>query len=745
LSYKLGGRLFQLLLNEELINLTKQRKVIDDAEREKVVKKIQKEMAKNSFFAIKTEGATYKVNKLNGIFIASKINWNKVKTEFEDKTKFADNKEYNVDDDDIAKKIEDRLVLKEIFPIRRITKEFSTGNQQNCFCNVEILLSTGSMSKSETINHLYEVKEKAHENTEWLLPLINWLNNEKSDTFYYVANFEITCGFDIDKYLNPARTVKNQKTELKSKIDEQIDENAASALSEIKGSDKESAKKLVVAIFGEDESFTKNFEDELKKRKTVKAIFAKKFTKNFEAKLKEKIITESEERADEELIAETSPYAQWVTEYISERVVFPDLCNVFNSAITDDSPSEQKPPESIKVEIDAKGVKAIEDLTEKVNVIIIKPPDTTPQQPAATPQKLRYLTYTPLDISFTVKIGKEEDKNKNEDKNEDEDKKILLGEKFKATAIITNESTKEVIIDNKLQINVESKYFECKPEKRTEENGKIPFSEIPVPLPGKKTENGTEKKATIEKKLEITPKMKEISDTFLEDYPSTFTITRTGYAKTGEENESAIPEQRKIQLCKCEKEIPIESPEVEWTVRRPWFPRKEDQIDFVFNVKLKKRDKVEYVEKDGIPIRLDCIFGKDFTPIDPILSDEKSKVATRSKQIKLGKEKEFRFTMCANRAGVPGYAAKANFKLSVGKWDKEIKPWRMKMIVLPNSFDTFVAGIILLLGILSQYRPDFIPPFTEELDIANLASTPGIIYLAYRVLTWAKDSKEKEA
>ena len=688
-------------------------------------------MVKNSFFAIKTEGATYKVNRLNGIFIASKLNWSKVKTEFEDKTKFADEKEYDVSDDDIAKKIEDRLILKEIFPIRRITKEFSTGNQQNCFCNMEILLSTGSMSKTETINHLYEAKEKAHENTEWLLPLINWLDNEKSDTFYYVINFEITCGFNIEKYLKPATTGKKQTTKLQNKIDKKIDEKAASTLSEIKGSDKESAKNMVVAIFGEDKSFTKKFEEELKKKKTVKRIFVKAFRKNFEDELKEKIKADSEERADKELVDETSPYAQWVTEYISERVVFPDLCNVFNSAINDNAPPEQKPPEPIKVEIDAKGLKTIKDLTKKVNVIIIKPPDTPPQQPAATPKKLRYLTYTPLDISFTVKIGKDKDTNK------DEDKKILLGEKIEATAIITNESTKEVVIDNKLQINIESEYFECKPEKQTEENGKIPFSEIPVTLLGKQAKD---------KKLEITPKIKEISDTFLEDYPITFTITRsTGYLKPDEENKSAIPEQRKIQLCKCKKEIPIENPEVEWTVKRPWLPHKDDQIDFVFNVKLKKRNNVEYVKKDGIPIRLDCIFGKDFTPIDPIVSDEKSKVVTRSEIIKLDEDEEFRFTMSANRAGFPGYSAKANFKLSVGKWEKEIKPWRMKMVVLPNLFDTFVAGIILLLGILSQYRPDIVPAFTEELDVANLAATPGIIYLAYRVLTWAKDSKEKES
>lgn len=695
-------------LDNKILEKTKENIMLNKNNRKKVTKDIEKRLKENPLFLTDTGDGKYIPHTLNGIFVSPTINWDTVYKNFRDSN-------YEPIPDEIGQDLEKKLQMKNIiFPFKTIKKTFPKIENQDGYVEVEISLKTGSMSKTETINHLDSVKKKANENLEWIAPITDWLNKQKINTFYYVIEFEIKCSFDIDKYLDQYES-KDAGTQ-------------------------------------DEETYQTQIEKEVQKHK----------------KTKDEIETIYETEARRQLADKASPYIKWAVEVISEKIVYPDICKIFSSSFKTNPAGDTKPstPEG-KTESpqsgDAKptapeGENNQANLSKKVNnIIIIYPPDREEPEKPEEPPQLPFLTYVPTDVSFAVDAV--------------ERVHIPLDQIIIATIKIVNNGSKPFIIDDNLKIVCTSEYFEIKKEELNLKKGEkyvAPINsatneidyekkidapkkekELSVTLGSIKIENGEDKREFIEKKVTVRPKMDEIKKKFLNKYPITFKLVRSvSFLKQEEKDAIALMDKREIELGKSEIKISLKAPEVEFSVKRTRLPHKGDQIQFLFHVKLKnENDYMRTANYPDIPMRIDCIFGPDFTPIDPTLTGDNSKIVTVPIEVPADGKKaaEKIFKLYANRAGFPGYTNKANFILSFGQWKEQspVQRWNLSMTVLPNVFDTFVAGVSGLLGILYMYYPDVFPAFSDSLNIANLGVTPGIVYLAYRVLNWAKDTKEK--
>ena len=386
-------------------------------------------------------------------------------------------------------------------------------------------------------------------------------------------------------------------------------------------------------------------------------------------------------------------------------------------------------------------------------------PDAS-QPTGKPPQKIPVLTYKPTELVFTVKIIG------NIPLSDKIARAIPLSDKIEAKITIENNSDSPFNIDENLKIDVSSKFFECEKNDLTFKGGKRYYSVkqinsepltknvnaadesdigIAATLDGATQVDQNIKTCCAKKTLVLNPKINEITNEFLDAYPVTFTLYRSvGVLK---KEEGTVNEQ-KNQLGQCEKKVILAVPEVEFTVKKSWLPCKGEQIDVEFTFEVKNNGNG--VVDRSIPFSIECNFGKDFEPIIPMLSSDNSKIVVSSEKVLVGDKASISFKFYATRAGFPGYTNKANFRLligtwkssSEGTWKKPVDTWKLDMVVLPNLFDTTVAAITGVLGILSMYRPDILPAFTDGLNVATLGATPGIIYLGYRILTWAKSTKE---
>ena len=136
-------------------------------------------------------------NVLNGFFVTPEIKWAKV---VEKLKKISAN--YNEKPDPSGKLMENRLGLSNVFPPITVERDFSKDALNDPFCKAEIKFTPRLMSKSDTIKHIYSIKESANETDDWVAGLIKWLNDQKMPGFYNVIEFKIIGTFDFDMYYN---------------------------------------------------------------------------------------------------------------------------------------------------------------------------------------------------------------------------------------------------------------------------------------------------------------------------------------------------------------------------------------------------------------------------------------------------------------------------------------------------------------------------------------------------------------
>ena len=344
------------------------------------------------------------------------------------------------------------------------------------------------------------------------------------------------------------------------------------------------------------------------------------------------------------------------------------------------------------------------------------------------------MCYKPTNILFQVDL-------------EPDYQNISLGKKVKITIKLSNKYEKPISITENYQIDVNSNYFEIDNDNTLKDSQLYidgvkseTIKDIKEPISLKN------KKYRIEKAIILSQKVDKIIAEQIDKngYLCNINLIRKSFSLTEDSAKKVTFSSGPTILSKSNKTIKIEPPKSKLYVKKPFLPNKGDQINIELGVEL--LDKTNNAEK-FLPITVECWFGKDFTPIIPNVKNTNDQFVTKNTQIQVNddyKKNTVNFILSANRAGYPGYKNKANFIFKIGSWS-ELKQWNLDITVLPNKFDTFVTTVIGLLGILSLYYPDQIPSLTKELNVANLSVTPGILYIAYRVMNWAKDTKKTDS
>ena len=160
-----------------------------------------------------------------------------------------------------------------------------------------------------------------------------------------------------------------------------------------------------------------------------------------------------------------------------------------------------------------------------------------------------------------------------------------------------------------------------------------------------------------------------------------------------------------------------------------------------------------------VPVTVKGNVGPDFVVNNPPPEDETKKTKFQCIiDVKSGALKKTHepFTLKAQRSGVWPFKNEAFFQFSIGSWiykieqksfwiksvsaDKLLKSdfWKMTFSVFPAWYDTFVAGLLGVYLIASAYYPFILPSLTEGLTAENITVPTSAIYLAYRVINWAR-------
>lgn len=163
------------------------------------------------------KGYKIRVNALNGIFISSEFNWGMLLQKL--------GNQYKPDKNKTREDIEKKLGLENVFPPKKIERNFTGQTGSESFCKVDIRFKPWLLSKAEATDHLQTVREQANETEEWAKPLMEWLEDQKLSGFYYVVEFDIWCEFDFTKYYDTRLRVQTLN-QLNEKAMEQLDEEA---------------------------------------------------------------------------------------------------------------------------------------------------------------------------------------------------------------------------------------------------------------------------------------------------------------------------------------------------------------------------------------------------------------------------------------------------------------------------------------------------------------------------------------